>query len=106
MAMTYDDQGRWDEALGNYENALDIYRALGNRYGEATVLHNVGRLCAAQGRWSDAIGKYQQTLETVETLGGREWGDESVGSDEHGLCSSSAGQQGRWQFLASGRCLR
>jgi tetratricopeptide (TPR) repeat protein len=43
LGNVYADQGRWEEAIANYEKALEIFRALGDRHGEGQSAHGPGQ---------------------------------------------------------------
>ena len=56
------NQGRYDQAVTCYEQALDLMRDLGDRYSQATTLtdlggthHTAGNLAAARGAWQQAL---------------------------------------------------
>jgi tetratricopeptide (TPR) repeat protein len=71
LGNVYADQGRWEEAIANYEKALEIFRALGDRHGEAQTLGNLGNVYRLQGRWEEAIANYEKALEIFRALGDR-----------------------------------
>jgi tetratricopeptide (TPR) repeat protein len=51
------------QAGGNYlEQALAIFQELGNRYGEATMLNNIGENARMQGDFGAAVERYQAAL--------------------------------------------
>jgi tetratricopeptide (TPR) repeat protein len=63
--------GRKQEALRNYEQALRIYRDVGNRKGEGTILHNLGYVYDIFGQKQEALGYYQQALRIRREMGDR-----------------------------------
>jgi len=50
------DQGRFDEAIGHYQKALEI------RPDFVEAHFNLGNVLADQGRFDEAIGRYQKAL--------------------------------------------
>ena len=71
LGILYAQQGRWEEAVRNYEESLRIKRSLGDRHGEAQALMNLGNLYLQQGRWEEAEGNYERALEIFWALGDR-----------------------------------
>jgi tetratricopeptide (TPR) repeat protein len=51
---------RYREALVSWEQALQIYREVGNRQGEAASLGNLGIVYHSLGEYEKAIDFYQQ----------------------------------------------
>ena len=62
---------QFSEALASWQSALDIYRGLGNRAGEATTLGNIGIIYRLQGSYAEALDYYQQSLVLKRELGDR-----------------------------------
>jgi CHAT domain-containing protein len=56
------------EALKNYDIALPLMRAIGDRAGEIGVLTNTGLVYDAQGKSKQALAYYSQALERMEQL--------------------------------------
>ena len=106
LALVYYSQGRWGEALAQYEASLKIERELGDRAGEATTLNNIGNVYDAQGRWGEALAQHEASLQIVRELGDR--------AGEAGTLSNIGNvydAQGRWgealaQFEASLKIVR
>ncbi len=48
-----------------------IFRALGDRHGEAQTLGNLGSVYLQQGRWEEAIRCYEESLRIKRALGDR-----------------------------------
>lgn len=71
IGFVYSSQGRYSEALENYQQSLTIFRELKNRGGEATTLNNIGSVYAAQGAYPNALESYQQALEIQRAIGDR-----------------------------------
>ena len=49
-------QGRYDQASGKLRQALEIYRDLGDRFGQARTLSNLGLVLRRQGSYQEAVG--------------------------------------------------
>jgi tetratricopeptide (TPR) repeat protein len=64
-------QGRYEDAIALYEQALPLYRELGSRLGEANALKSLGDTAQMQGRYEDAIALYEQALPLHRELGDR-----------------------------------
>ncbi|HEY8285561.1 MAG TPA: DUF6788 family protein [Chloroflexota bacterium] len=61
-------QGDYAEALAHYEQALALYRALGNTRGVAALLGNVGLVVKEQGDYDQAARLYEDSLATYRDL--------------------------------------
>ena len=59
------------EALQSWEQALTIYRKIGNRQGEAISLGNLGNAYDSLGQYQKAIDFHQQYLEISREIGDR-----------------------------------
>ncbi|WP_421658834.1 tetratricopeptide repeat protein [Leptothermofonsia sp. ETS-13] len=57
------------EAQQTYLKAAEIYRQLGDRKGEATVLNNLGGVYFSQGQYVDALKAYERALTAVKITG-------------------------------------
>jgi DNA-binding SARP family transcriptional activator len=53
-------QGRCEQATGQFQQALALYRDSGDEFGEARVLSNLGVVCRRQGRYQEATDYYRQ----------------------------------------------
>jgi len=62
---------RRDEALTRYEEALGLFRAVGDRLGEANVLKAQGDVLAFQKQNDEALGKYEAALALFKQVGAR-----------------------------------
>ena len=60
--MVYDALGEKQKALDYYEQALPLYRQVGDRGGEATTLNNIGMVYSALGEKQKALDYYEQAL--------------------------------------------
>jgi len=59
---------RFENALKNYDEALPLMRAEGDRHGEIGVLTNSGLVFDAEGRTKEALSLYLQALQKMEDL--------------------------------------
>ena len=55
IGLTYLTQGNLSEAQRYHEQALELYRELGNRNGEGIALSNLGWAYSTLGRHTDAL---------------------------------------------------
>ncbi|MBI2881746.1 MAG: tetratricopeptide repeat protein [Candidatus Tectomicrobia bacterium] len=60
-----------DDALGYYGSALEVYRQLGDRQGQAETLSRMGRLCRAKHSPYEASKRHHEALELWRKLGDR-----------------------------------
>jgi tetratricopeptide (TPR) repeat protein len=58
-------------ALQSFQAAIAIYREVGDRAGEGSVLNNIGAVYADQGRYTEALSSYQQALTIAREIGDR-----------------------------------
>jgi serine/threonine protein kinase/Tfp pilus assembly protein PilF len=63
------NQGKLDEALGEMEQALQLYKDLGNREGEANVLNAIGVVHNRRSEFEKAIEYYQRSIDIKQELG-------------------------------------
>lgn len=56
------DADRLDAALQSFQKTLDINRQLGNHFGEAVALNNLGVAYYYQGQYEQAIASHQQSM--------------------------------------------
>lgn len=68
----YFNQGRLQDALTIWEQALARYRALADRQGEAAALGSIGNAYYFQGQYDRAMEGYQQSLAIARDLGNRQ----------------------------------
>jgi len=64
-------QGRHADASALYDQALAIYREIGDRHGEANTLRAMGETARMQGRHADAAALYDQALPLYREIGSR-----------------------------------
>jgi tetratricopeptide (TPR) repeat protein len=62
-------QGRYDQASGKLRQALEIYRDLGDRFGQERTLCNLGQVLRRQGSYQEAVDHHRQALALARTLG-------------------------------------
>jgi eukaryotic-like serine/threonine-protein kinase len=62
------ENGRHDEALTAFRDALQIYRTLGDEDRQARVLSNIGNVYVAKGQYEDARTNFERALELRERL--------------------------------------
>jgi tetratricopeptide (TPR) repeat protein len=63
--------GQPRRALANYEQALHLYREVGDRAGEAATLNNIGLVYNGLGDRRQALTNYQQALPIAREVGDR-----------------------------------
>jgi tetratricopeptide (TPR) repeat protein len=62
---------QFQAALQSWQQALEIYREIGDRAGEGTILSNIGNVYADQGQYPQALESYQQALSIAQEVGDR-----------------------------------
>ncbi|SMC92907.1 ATP-binding protein [Kibdelosporangium aridum] len=66
--------GRYDEALDELTQALDIFREIADKHGEGYTLVKLGDLYARLRKPEDALANFEQALATRREIGDR-WGE-------------------------------
>ena len=94
------------EALQSWEQALAIYREIGDRQGEGSALGSLGIAYSSLGQYERAIDFFEQRLAIAREIGNREW--EGISLDSLGNAYFSLGQYERAidffeQYLAISR---
>ncbi len=69
IGCTYGDLGRFDLALGCFQQVLATARADGSRYLECLALVNLGETYAGLGQASDAVACTRQAVEVAREIG-------------------------------------
>ena len=69
IGNVYANQGKLEEALKSYQQALEIDKQIGNPLGEAAALCNIGSVYFQQGKLEEALKPYQQALEIHKKIG-------------------------------------
>ncbi|WP_234357071.1 AfsR/SARP family transcriptional regulator [Streptomyces sp. NBRC 110028] len=64
-------RNRHEEAAARYRQAMEVFRADANRYGETTMLMNIARADLELGRSEQAIAACEQAVESWQELGAR-----------------------------------
>lgn len=84
--------GENQQALAYYNQALPLYRSIGDRDGEATTLSNIGSIYADLGEKQTALGYHNQALILYDAVGDRN-GEASVLSHIGSVYSSLGEKQ-------------
>jgi tetratricopeptide (TPR) repeat protein len=62
LGEIYTEQGRWEEAIQTYEEALRVFREIGASHDEGAVLANMGVLYDDRGQKEKAVAYWQEAL--------------------------------------------
>jgi tetratricopeptide (TPR) repeat protein len=62
LGKAYYDSSRFDQAIQQSSQALDIFRELKDRAAQGVALNNIGLDYNAQGRYDKAIEDFEQAL--------------------------------------------
>lgn len=71
IGYVYHGQGRYLEAIENYQQSLTIAKELKDRGSEAMGLTNIGAVYLSQGEYSKALESFQKSLEINIAIGDR-----------------------------------
>jgi tetratricopeptide (TPR) repeat protein len=71
LAVHFRDFGFWSNARSLYNQALTVYRHLGNQRGEVDALRGLGRVERLVGEYSQAREHHTQALTLAQHLGDR-----------------------------------
>ncbi len=63
--------GQFREALQRFEQALVIYRAIGQRQSEGIILNNIGEVYRNLGQYSQALRYYEQSFVIMKEVGNK-----------------------------------
>jgi signal transduction histidine kinase len=66
--VLYDELKRGSDAMIYYEKALDLYRVLKDKDGEASINQNIGIILADQKKYREALGYYLSALKAYQEL--------------------------------------
>ncbi len=72
LGRAWSDMGDGKQALDNFNQALAIFRNLGERNGEALVLNDTGPAFAALGQKQKALDAYKQAIALWREVGNRQ----------------------------------
>jgi DNA-binding SARP family transcriptional activator/tetratricopeptide (TPR) repeat protein len=61
-------QGRNDEAIDDFQQALDLARAIGNQRAQVTALNGLARVMRRQGRHEQATHSFEQALDIARAI--------------------------------------
>ena len=70
-AGVYVRLGQYPQAKEQYQQALAIFREIGDRAGEGTTLNNIGAVYSSLGQYPQAKEQYQQALAIRREIGDR-----------------------------------
>jgi tetratricopeptide (TPR) repeat protein/CHAT domain-containing protein len=84
------NKGQYREALQALEQALEIYRAIGERKGESFALNNIGRVYSNLGQYPQALNYYEQALAIKKQVGDKV--GEGITLSNIGIIYSNQGQ--------------
>lgn len=59
------DSNKLEAALQSFQQALTLQRQIGNRFGEAVVLNNLGVTYYYQGQYEKAIASYRESMQIL-----------------------------------------
>mgnify|MGYP000751906196 FL=1 len=71
IGLIYAERAEYDSALVHTRKALDLYRSIGERLGESTMLNNTGWIHELRQDYTSALERYQQSLAIRRELGDR-----------------------------------
>jgi tetratricopeptide (TPR) repeat protein/predicted Ser/Thr protein kinase len=71
IGMAYELLSQFDEALRNFEQSVDLNRALGNKGGEAVSLREIANVQASQGKSDAALASYGKALDLDREIGAK-----------------------------------
>src|SRR5712692_357926 len=74
LGSAYEVLGQKKQAIGYYEQALEIHREVKDRKGEGAMLNNLGKVYDALGKKQEALAYYEQALGICREVGDR-WGE-------------------------------
>jgi len=68
LGLLCEKNGRSDQALSHYKEALAIARSVGDQFGESQIRYNLTMLYLDQDKLADAITEMQHVVETSASL--------------------------------------
>jgi CHAT domain-containing protein/tetratricopeptide (TPR) repeat protein len=70
LGFLYQTQSRWDEALLEYERAINLAQQLHNQYSATFIHYRRGNVFELQGQLDQAFAAYAQAIKGIEALRG------------------------------------
>ncbi|MCA1635593.1 MAG: tetratricopeptide repeat protein [Acidobacteria bacterium] len=71
LGMAYHQLGRFEQADNCKEQALTLYREIGNRRGVGNMLNSLGETARLRGDYRGALARYQEALAIARETGNR-----------------------------------
>jgi serine/threonine protein kinase/tetratricopeptide (TPR) repeat protein len=71
LGMAYESLNKFDEALRNFQQALDIDRNLGKKFAIANSLVEMGNVQSSLGKPEDALRNYTEALQLQRDIGAK-----------------------------------
>jgi serine/threonine protein kinase/tetratricopeptide (TPR) repeat protein len=71
LGMAYHQLGRFEQADYCKEQALSLYRVIGNRRGVGNMLNSLGETARLRGDYRQALARYQEALAIARETGNR-----------------------------------
>ena len=93
MGPAYAEAGEKQKALESLNHALEIWRKIGSREGEALTLNDIGRVYRDLGQQQSAMDYYNQALPIWREVGNRN--GEGLALSDIGRAYSDLGQPGK-----------
>ncbi|MGB7553136.1 MAG: tetratricopeptide repeat protein, partial [Candidatus Korobacteraceae bacterium] len=69
MGVAYQDLAKLDDAMRNYQQALEIRKKVGNQSGVAKTLGQIAQVQDAQGDFNAALASYKEAIEVDRKIG-------------------------------------
>jgi tetratricopeptide (TPR) repeat protein len=69
IALIHDRKGEDEQAIGLYNQSLEIAREIGDHAGIANALNNIAGIHGGKGKYEQALKLYNQSLEIARELG-------------------------------------
>ncbi len=69
MGLAYQDLNKLDDAMRNYQEALDIRKKVGNQKGIASTLGQIAQVQDTQGDFNGALASYKEAIEVDRKIG-------------------------------------
>ena len=69
MGLAYQDLNKLDDAMRNYQEALEIRKKVGNQKGIASTLGQIAQVQDTQGDFNGALASYKEAIEVDRKIG-------------------------------------